>query len=93
MAETKEYTVNRAMQSGATSFDRGDIRKLTEAEAAPLVASGALSLKGAKAEEREPAVRHTFGEAPNEDQGYTSAATGERVSVEMTDKRTTTKRK
>lgn len=75
MAEKHEYTVNRAMQDGATTYERGDTRKMTEIDAAPLLASGALSKVGEDAAEREPAVRHTFGTEPSEhnDRGYTDA--------------------
>lgn len=87
MAETKEYTVNRAMQSGSESFERGDTRKLTEADAAGLVESGALTLKGSKTAEREPAVVHTFGTVPSEVESYTDASTGKEASVSVQDKR------
>jgi len=61
MADKKKFTVNRSMQDGATSYDRGDTREMTEVDAAPLLASGALSLPGEEPAVREPAVRHTFG--------------------------------
>jgi len=78
MADKIKYTVNRSMQDGAQSYERGDTREMTEVDAAPLLATGALSKPGAKDTEREPPVRHTFGTAPTEDAGYTSA-TGETV--------------
>jgi len=61
MADKHTYTVNRAMHGDGRDYDRGDTRQLSEADAAPLIATGALSLKGEGPIEREPAVRHTFG--------------------------------
>jgi len=76
MAEKHTYTVNRAMHGDGRDYDRGDTRHLTEADAASLVATGALSLKGEAPVERAPAVRHTFGREPSRvnDGGYTTAA-------------------
>jgi hypothetical protein len=61
-----KYEVRRSMQNGAESFERGDTREMTEAEAAPLLRSGALCMPGEDPAEREPAVQHTFGTAPQE---------------------------
>jgi hypothetical protein len=82
MSEKKTYIVNRAMHGDGKDYARGDTRQLTEADAALLVQSGALTEKGGKTAEREPTVRHTFGNEPSKvnDEGYTSA-TGESVSV------------
>lgn len=80
MSEKKSYTVLRAMQ-GDREYARGDTRELTEADAAALVASGALVEKGKEPAEREPAVVHTFGNAPSavNEGGYTTP-TGEGVT-------------
>lgn len=80
MAEKKTYTVHRAMHGDGKDYARGDTREMTEAEAAPLVASGALALEGDDAAVREPGVQHTFGRAPSKvnDGGYV-AATGEGI--------------
>lgn len=75
MAEKIKYDVKRSMQ-GDKDYNRGDTRMMTEADAAPLVATGALVRHGEKPGEREPAVRHTFGAEPNEDRGYTDALDG-----------------
>lgn len=88
MAEQNEYTVNRSMQ-GDKDYERGDTRKMSAADAAPLLATGALSEKGKEPAEREPGVRHTFGSEPTEYEGYTSAS-GE-PSISVSDKRTSTK--
>ncbi|WP_066723559.1 hypothetical protein [Sphingomonas pituitosa] len=61
-----KYEVRRSMQCGAESFERGDTRELTEAEALPLLKSGALCLPGEDPAQRDPAVMHTFGSAPQE---------------------------
>ncbi len=84
MADKQDYTVNRAMQDGAVSYARGDTRQLNEVDAATLLASGAISEKGARPAEREPAVRHTFGAEKSTVGDYTSAAAG---SVVIADKR------
>jgi hypothetical protein len=84
MADKKTYTVNRAML-GDKDYARGDTRELTAAEAAPLLETGAISEKGKEPEEREPAVRHTFGTLKNEDEGYVPATTD---SVQLRDTRT-----
>ncbi len=60
------YEVRRSMQCGAESFERGDTRELTEAEAAPLLQTGALCLPGEEPAERKPAVEHAFGDAPQQ---------------------------
>lgn len=54
---TKTYRVARAMTSNGKDFARGDKRELTEHDAAPLVASGALvEVKAApKPAEKAPA--------------------------------------
>ena len=74
MADKIKYNVNRSMQDGATSYNRGDTRELTAHDAAPLVASGALSLPGDTPKVREPGVQHTFGSRPSSVEGYTSAS-------------------
>lgn len=82
MADKHTYTVNRAMHGDGKDYARGDTRELTETDAATLIATGALSLKGKVPVEREPAVRHTFGQEPSavNEGGYTTA-TGEGISV------------
>jgi hypothetical protein len=76
MADKHTYTVNRAMHGDGKDYARGDTRELSETDAAPLLATGALSLKGKDPVEREPAVRHTFGQEPSRvnAEGYTSAS-------------------
>lgn len=85
MADKLTYTVHRAMHGDGKDYARGDTRELTEIDAAPLVATGALSLKGEDPVTREPAVRHTFGTEPSKvnDGGYTTA-TGEGISIKPT---------
>jgi hypothetical protein len=84
MAEKHTYTVNRAMHGDGKDYARGDTRELTEADAATLLATGALSPKGKPAAEREPGVRHTFGQEPSEtNEGYTTA-TGDGVVAPRT---------
>lgn len=80
MADKKSYTVHRAMHGDGKDYVRGDTREMTEVEAAPLVKTGALALKGEAPAAREPGVRHTFGQAPSQvnEGGYTTA-TGEGV--------------
>jgi hypothetical protein len=82
MAEIKNYTVNRSMHGDGRDYARGDTRKMTVADAAVLLASGALSEEGADAVTPEPAVRHTFGTEPSAvaDRGYTTP-TGDGVIV------------
>lgn len=78
MADKHTYTVHRAMHGDGKDYARGDERELTEAEAAPLVATGALAKKGQKPVQRPPvAVEHTFG------------AASDGGSVTITDKRET----
>ncbi len=80
--EKKKFTVHRAMHGDGRDYARGDVREMTEADAATLVKSGALSPEGDDPLTREPGMRHTFGAEPskvNED-GYTSA-TGEGISL------------
>jgi hypothetical protein len=78
MADKHTYTVNRAMHGDGKDYARGDERQLTETDAAALIATGALSLKGKDPAEREPAVRHTFGTEPSavNEGGYTTATGG-----------------
>lgn len=82
MSEKKTYIVNRAMHGDGKDYARGDTRQLTETDAAALVQSGALTERGGKVADREPAVRHTFGSQPSKvnDDGFT-LATGEGVTV------------
>ena len=63
MADTKTYTVYRSMSGNGKDYARGDEREMTEADAAPLVATGALALKGEVPMERGDPVRHMFGTA------------------------------
>lgn len=86
MAEKQKYTVNRTMQDGPHEYCRGDTRALTEIDAAPLLASGAISKPGEEPATREPAVTHTFGSAPTENAGYTDAGDGS-ISMERTETR------
>ncbi|SFK44434.1 hypothetical protein SAMN03159338_4269 [Sphingomonas sp. NFR04] len=77
-----KYEVRRSMQCGAESFERGDTRELTEAEALPLLKSGALCLPGEEPAERELAVQHTFGAAPQESPAdYTVASPDNAVQL------------
>lgn len=78
MAEKKSYTVHRAMHGEGRDYARGDTRDLTPADAAPLLAIGALAERGKGPAEREPAVRHTFGAEKAASADYTTA-TGEGV--------------
>lgn len=75
MSEKKTYIVNRAMHGDGKDYARGDTRQLIETDAAALVQSGALTEKGGKVADREPAVRHTFGSEPSKvnDDGFTLA--------------------
>lgn len=50
MAEKKSYTVHRAMHGEGRDYARGDTRDLTPADAAPLLAIGALAEKGSDGE-------------------------------------------
>lgn len=81
MAEKIKYTVNRSMQDGATSYNRGDTRELTAHDAAFLLASGALSLPGEEPAVREPGVQHTFGSRPSSVNGYTSPSPETAIEV------------
>lgn len=65
MAEKKTYTVHRSMHGEGRDYVRGDKRDLTEADAAALVKTGALSLEGEEPAVADPAVRHTFGSEPS----------------------------
>ena len=88
MAEKQKYQVNRSML-GDKEYGRGDTREMTEAEAeaAGLLASGALSKPGEEPAQREPAVQHTFGAAPAEDDAtYTSAVTGRAAGLVVGDR-------
>lgn len=72
MAEKNTYTVHRSMHGDGRDYERGDTRELTEAEAATLVATGALALEG-----EQPIVPpvsgvvHTFGTKPSESKPIT----------------------
>lgn len=79
MADKIKYTVNRSMQDGSNTYERGDTRELTEIDAATLLASGALSLPGKPAADRDPAVVHTFGTSPAEDAVRYTTPTGDGV--------------
>ncbi len=81
----KKFTVHRAMHADGRDYERGDTRTMTEADAAPLVKSGALSPEGEEPAQRAAAVEHTFGQRPSEvnDGGYTSA-TGEGITLPRT---------
>ncbi len=74
MADKKTYTVHRSMHGEGRDYERGDTRELTEADAAVLVASGALSPKGEDPIVPEHGIEHTFGAKPSavNDGGYTS---------------------
>ena len=76
MSEKKKYTVHRAMHGDGKDYARGDIREMTPIDAADLLATGALSEEGKDPAERDPAVRHTFGQEPSNlnERGYTSAS-------------------
>lgn len=76
MADRQKYTVHRAMQGDDKAYERGDTRELSAADAAPLLASGAISLPGKEPVRRGAGVEHTFGARKNEDSGFTSALTG-----------------
>ncbi len=80
MSDKKTYTVHRAMHGDGKDYERGDTREMTEVDAAPLVASGALSPEGEEPVTRSGGVQHTFGTKPSEvnERGYT-AATGEGI--------------
>lgn len=80
MTAKKSYTVHRSMHGEGRDYERGDTRKLTEADAAPLVATGALSPDGEEPIVREPGVQHLFGtgESDTANGGYTTA-TGDGV--------------
>jgi hypothetical protein len=82
MADKKTYTVHRAMHGDGKDYARGDTREMTETDAAPLVASGALSPEGEEPAARAAGVEHTFGTKPStvNDRGYTSA-TGEGIAA------------
>ncbi|KQM88650.1 hypothetical protein ASE67_02605 [Sphingomonas sp. Leaf23] len=78
MADKKTYTVHRAMHGDGRDYARGDTREMTEADAASLVTTGALSLEGDEPKAAAPAIEHTFGQKPSSvnDGGYTSASGG-----------------
>lgn len=75
-AGTGSFVVQRAMQDGATEYLPGDTREMRTADAAELVAIGALTPVGVDPPAREPAVRHTFGSVASEvnARGFTSAS-------------------
>lgn len=80
MANMKTYTVHRGMHGDGRDYVPGDTRELTEADAAVLVESGALSLEGEEPKVREPAVRNTFGAAePTGHLNSTIATTDEKM--------------
>lgn len=87
MSTKQTYVVNRAMHGDGRDYARGDTRQLSDTDAAPLVATGALLLKGEDAVVREPAVRHTFGTEPSAVNagGYTSAV-GDGILARSSDK-------
>jgi hypothetical protein len=60
------YVVHRAMHADGVDYARGDEREMRAVDAAPLVAAGALALKGEVPVVRDEPVRHTFGQAPAE---------------------------
>jgi len=78
---TKTYTVHRAMHGNGRDYERGDTREMTEADAAEMVATGALSLEGEEPIGREPGIVHTYGEPHSTAPTYVSAVTGEVVPV------------
>ncbi|HEU0045085.1 hypothetical protein [Sphingomonas sp.] len=80
MSAKKSYTVHRAMHGDGRDWARGDTREMAEADAAPLVATGAVALKGEVPVKHGPAVRHTFGTDVGAST-YVSAATGKDVVV------------
>lgn len=67
MSDKHEYTVHRAMHGDGKDYERGDTREMTEVDAAPLIASGALARKGEVPMERAAPVTHTFGQRPADD--------------------------
>jgi hypothetical protein len=71
----KSYTVHRAMHCDGKDYARGDVREMSETDAAALVGLGALSEVGTHPVTRDPAVLHTFGTQPSEvtERGYTTA--------------------
>jgi len=89
MANKHTYIVNRSMHGDGRDYARGDKRRLTEADAAALVASGALSLPGEDPLEPTSAVRHTFGAAQSltNDRGYTDAGSAS-LSLERAEQQT-----
>lgn len=80
MADKKTYDVHRSMLGDGRDYERGDTREMMEADAAPLVASGALSPHGKPPIERDPAVLHTFGRMPLETQSFVPAVADPAVS-------------
>lgn len=76
--KTIDYVVHKDMHGDGRDWVRGDTRTMTEADAAPLVAVGALAKKGETPIERAAPVEHTFGTRPPEDSVYI-AVTGETV--------------
>lgn len=93
MADKKTYTVHRAMHGNGKDYARGDTRELTEADAAPLVASGALSEEGTDPLVREPGVRHAFGQNRSavNDSGYTDASDNGAKPITMPQRKTAPK--
>jgi hypothetical protein len=81
MSDKHQYTVHRAMHGDGKDYERGDTREMTEVDAAPLVATGALARKGEVPMERAAAVEHTFGQRPADDGAtFVPALTNSEVS-------------
>ena len=80
MAEKQTYTVHRSMIGDGREYTRGDTREMAPADAAEMIASGALSEEGKEPLVREAGVRHTFGSEVSavSEAGYTTP-TGEGV--------------
>lgn len=78
----KKFTVHRSMHGDGRDYERGDTRVMSEADAAPLVATGALAPEGEDPLVPAAAVEHTFGQRASEvnERGYTSPS-GEGVAV------------
>ncbi|NJR80448.1 hypothetical protein [Sphingomonas corticis] len=93
MAEKKTYVVYRAMHGEGRDYARGDEREMTEADAATLVKSGALALKGEVPMERAEPVRHTFGTAKTSQRDFVPAITDADVSDSRVDGRRSPARK
>lgn len=88
----KTYDVHRSM-TGDRDYQRGDTREMEEADAAELVASGALSLKGERPVPREPMVRHGAIDEADRSFAHETVAPPREPSVKVADKRPATKAK